>query len=1006
MKYDAFISYRHTEPDLYIAKKVHKGLETLRIPRAVAKKTGKKKINRVFRDQEELPIGSDLGDNIESALAQSEYLLVICSPRTPESYWVQKEIDTFIRMHGREHILAVLVEGEPEQSFPAQLLTDDEGNPVEPLAADVRGSSKREMTRKLKTEILRLAAPLLGCTYDELRQRHKERKMKQLAMSAAVVAVFALLFGAYSTYNATLIRQNYEGKQRNQSKYLAETSLRLLENGDRRAAVLVALEALPSEDNDRPYVAEAQYALSRALYSYDTGLEVKPDRVLPHDLPVDNFCLNADATKAVTVDEGGSVYVWNIQSGERLAWIPARFDDSGYIKEIKGVMLHENNIIICENDCIRSVDFNGQELWNVNRPEGTGSCEFEKDLQLAVCRNNDEITFYDYTTGEIAFVLYNEEELSFQNTSAFNKNKTKYAIAHINSKGESNCVTVYDLEEQESTVFHIEEGYISAVAFGTDDNLLITSARNEDLAMFVEEPGEGFIQKIDLQTQKVLWKNSYKYQRIGYETASVKLDTRCYTDEISGAVCDEVLMTVDNKAYTFDNSSGTVLSEITVENGITNLLVSEDSGYAYLAQADGTIDFVDLSLGMKYSGVAIEIGKEVLDVDIRKGYIVYRSYVSSDLGIMKYPENRYAEIVDEFDHNINYVDFSEDESYYAVVFYDYEADNRVCFYRTKDNSRLNEWVDNEEESYIELSAFSDKDTYVLGYANGILKFYNIETGNSNVLTVLDEQNLTLEYSVSGDGKVAMIYNGVYYALVDLQKQKILEEKEIIADQGIGSAVLSNDGSRAYCTAWDNTVIILDTKTGELSSIEGAEYQVIDSTDATDVFTVSNNGDFVAISCNDGMLRIFNAKQMETIAEIPFSGISRRFVKFLKNDTQILMQGEDYFLKVYDLEAKGFAYISTNQYYEILEMEENEANNVYTIITTSDMTILNREDYERTASIDGGICFLPGKNVILSGNYKTLYEFPYMTLDMLRKEAHSQFGKDKLSDLEKIRYHVE
>ena len=86
MRYDAFISYRHSERDMFVAKRVHKGLETFKVPRAVAKKYGKKKIRRVFRDQEELPSGSDLGDNITKALEESEYLLVICSPRTPESY--------------------------------------------------------------------------------------------------------------------------------------------------------------------------------------------------------------------------------------------------------------------------------------------------------------------------------------------------------------------------------------------------------------------------------------------------------------------------------------------------------------------------------------------------------------------------------------------------------------------------------------------------------------------------------------------------------------------------------------------------------------------------------------------------------------------------------------------------------------------------------------------------------------------------------------------------------
>ena len=103
MRYDAFISYRHSELDMEIAKKLHKGLETFKLPASVRKKYGKKRIERVFRDQEELPIGSDLDDNITAALADSEFLIVICSPRTPKSVWVLKEIETFIKLHDRDH---------------------------------------------------------------------------------------------------------------------------------------------------------------------------------------------------------------------------------------------------------------------------------------------------------------------------------------------------------------------------------------------------------------------------------------------------------------------------------------------------------------------------------------------------------------------------------------------------------------------------------------------------------------------------------------------------------------------------------------------------------------------------------------------------------------------------------------------------------------------------------------------------------------------------------------
>jgi len=163
-KYDAFISYRHTEPDKAIAEKLHRMLETYKVPKAVIKMGSQKKVGRVFRDREELPTSSNLADSIQEALENSEHLIVICSPRTPHSQWVCKEIETFSELHGHDRILALLIEGEPEESFPEQLCfvkkcihhsdgtVTEEFHKVEPLAADIRAQSLSGMKKKLKTE--------------------------------------------------------------------------------------------------------------------------------------------------------------------------------------------------------------------------------------------------------------------------------------------------------------------------------------------------------------------------------------------------------------------------------------------------------------------------------------------------------------------------------------------------------------------------------------------------------------------------------------------------------------------------------------------------------------------------------------------------------------------------------------------------------------------------------------------------------------------------------------
>ncbi|MBN1227698.1 MAG: toll/interleukin-1 receptor domain-containing protein [Deltaproteobacteria bacterium] len=42
------------------------------------------KLHRVFRDEDELPTSADLKENIHDALVASRFLIVICSPSTPD----------------------------------------------------------------------------------------------------------------------------------------------------------------------------------------------------------------------------------------------------------------------------------------------------------------------------------------------------------------------------------------------------------------------------------------------------------------------------------------------------------------------------------------------------------------------------------------------------------------------------------------------------------------------------------------------------------------------------------------------------------------------------------------------------------------------------------------------------------------------------------------------------------------------------------------------------------
>jgi len=88
------------------------------VPKSIREKTGRDKIERIFRDQEELPITSDLNRDIAYALEDAEYLIVICSTNTKLSSWVPREIAKFLENHDRSKVLTVLVDGEPGEVIP------------------------------------------------------------------------------------------------------------------------------------------------------------------------------------------------------------------------------------------------------------------------------------------------------------------------------------------------------------------------------------------------------------------------------------------------------------------------------------------------------------------------------------------------------------------------------------------------------------------------------------------------------------------------------------------------------------------------------------------------------------------------------------------------------------------------------------------------------------------------------------------------------------------------
>jgi hypothetical protein len=193
------------------------------------------RLHPLFKDCEEEAAGASIGHAVEEALANSEFLIVICSPNLAKSQWVNREIAWFKAHRDPANILALIVGGEPDASalpgreadgcFP-RALTNLVNTAMEvmpealdaPLAADARDSGDGKRRAKLK-----IAAALLGVGLDELVRRDDRRRARfRIAATTASLAIAAVM--SVLAWSATVAR-NEALFQRNEAQDLTEFML-------------------------------------------------------------------------------------------------------------------------------------------------------------------------------------------------------------------------------------------------------------------------------------------------------------------------------------------------------------------------------------------------------------------------------------------------------------------------------------------------------------------------------------------------------------------------------------------------------------------------------------------------------------------------------------------------------------------------------------------------------------------------------------------------------------
>lgn len=800
-KYDAFISYRHSELDKFIAENLHKQLEAFRMPKSVAKerKGQKNKIERVFRDKEELPLTSNLEDPIIHALHNSEWLIVICSPRLRESLWCKKEIETFIELHGRERVLAVLIEGEPHEAFPEELLYKKEFVvrenglreeilvPAEPLAADVRGKNKKEMITALKSEILRIEAAMFGLSYDDLKQRHRERRMRRIAATSmsigAASVIVAIACGAVAMelaeQNNTIeeLANEVIGQrdvlENKQAITLAELSGTYLAQGDRNKALETAVAAMSDYENlELPYTPQAHYALAEALRVYDTGNVFRSSYQYKMPAVISDITTSGDLRYAVITDQSGNLCLFDLEKRKEVLFLSHKETMSGAPSEY-GFFGTDTFVYIGADGALYFYNIENGTIEREMKDEilsVKSVCISPGGKYFAIMRDVSTVEFYEGESGELINSYSLEDETIFSTSirisdagmfvfqSGYTDDDGNY-VCRMNFvdavAGEMISQLKLDKFSMDSVVVNDGRAYIAATKYG--EGISYATA---------------LLVAYDIQSGKVLW----SFEEKGFSAEKVVLSVA--SEE------DKVLFVTNVMACIYDGLTGelassTVLpSEPKSVNAYANTnafaILCKEGQWIYLGEvATAGIDLsyrvecetksnqfcINTNYGIIVAPVlentvtfyTREVGEEVVPYEGDLIAFNDREYAYADDTLVMDNIKKYnvenPELVDEM--------FYSDDSKYLFVRY---QNFHLAIYDTSDKTLL-KYLEPEQEVSFYLGTDNSGYMYLLGYAGCYVLNNNLDP----IMFVddvkdVDLQNRIFYFDWFGEKYQAPIYN--------------------------------------------------------------------------------------------------------------------------------------------------------------------------------------------------------------------------------------------------------
>ena len=1068
VRYDAFISYSHSEPDAFVAGKLHTMLEHYKVPKKIREISGKKKIERVFRDREELPLSANLAMGICEALENSEYLIVICSPRSVKSEWVQREIETFLLTHTKDKVLTLLAEGEPEESFPDSLCYEEKilhrpdgkaetvRERIEPMAADVRGADHREIEKKLKEEFLRILAPMLGCTYDELKQRHRDYMFRRVIAGVSAAAVLAVGVTAFTLYQAAKTEAQYQEARRNQARYLAGISGDLLDSGDRMGALKTVMAITPDDpDADEPVVPEQMYALNQALYSYqhtDTIIDYKTDRSYELDAQVraqdgdQQEYLSPDGTAYFCLDQQGTAYVldvesgtctWKINPGKLKGYDGGAFQYIAPISNNQMVAVSDEQILILDwkkKKVISKIERQGEETKAVNPYYAIsgmklavtdGQILWIYDLEQKACIHQIE---YEYESDRwfiISSMVFNEDgsEIAMSAGSPAEENIERGVI----------CVSLAD-----ESITRLSDADSDVMTYAGEHRVAVVQCELVGRAKAYEDkpPCRYYVTMYDTESGECIWTS---------EDYDVQAISRPCTIQMASANTDGkeqglIAVSLKDKFLQLDSETGNTVCSQVYSSNIAGVRHERDERY-----------IVGLEDGRMYPAFAGEIIGNVGDLvigEIHKniGNVEYsdamRSVIRTEESGRKVTFCRRVQDTQmkklTFDSSYNDIEYisvpeGDDTATYRVV---EGKDGSIGTVKTLSVSKVGEDKVIYEYQCGEDSGINDVSICKLENQT-CLMFYDkargetlvdLDTGKvlwRQLLKESDYQNYAVQCFHQTERCV--VYGWRRFIVADMTEDGIDvsnkgglvdDEKFVDAENSIDDIAVTADDKYVIMEVYDYGSYFLkvwDVEAGKWKKIDGKrEYPV----GARNGFALGKESPVLAVYTTDGTIDILDLETGNCKQSLASGYYKSMQCAFMNQDQYLLSYGDNQYLTMWDVESGkvrmqdesedsfGDLVIDCSEnYFGIMYRGYQWNDENYQGSTLKVYSVDDDGQFYAYADVPFGFASFEGDEIFVTCGDEEGYYAPFYDYQELKKRAEDVLDGATLTDAEKKQYFV-